>query len=497
MGSVQRFTFGRRQASFLACTFGGLFCGTNYVFSSYAPQLSDRAHLTALEINLVGIAGNMGVYLLSPFTGKLVDTLGVKSPLAIAGACLFIGYYGIYTVYVREWQHAAAILCLFSALTGVGSSLGNSAVINASAKSFPHNRGTATAFPVAAFGLSAFVFSRINHGLFIGNTPAFLQTLAFACGISLIACSLVVGVYPPSGKVDEQRPFSHQSTGSADRRGRRKSDDDDVAERSSLLSRDDSDTYRDDAGDNEASLGIRQVRSGGSTPVPTVELTGIPLMQNWDFQLMITVVALLSGSGLMYINNVSNTLVALSRAESPASEDTMHPEALQQLNVSVLSIFNCAGRIFAGIVSDIVKARFGIQRSIFLVFSAILFVLLAAGIYTNTSSHAVVLYTSLMGFGYGQLFGIAPVLTSELFGLRHFSTNWGMMSIAPGISGNIFNLLFGHIYDTHSDPHTHICAQGINCYRSAFLFTGAASLAAAAFAIVLFRHHTKEWTRLR
>lgn len=44
----------------------------------------------------------------------------------------------------------------------------------------PHHRGTATAFPLAAFGLSAFFFSLIGGFLFPGDTSDFL--LLLACG---------------------------------------------------------------------------------------------------------------------------------------------------------------------------------------------------------------------------------------------------------------------------------------------------------------------------
>lgn len=465
---VRRFDFSRRHLSFFGCIYAGLFCGTNYVFSSYAPQLSERAHLTALEINLVGICGNMGVYLLGPFAGGCVDAFGVKKPLALAGALLFAGYFGMYQAYIREWQHAAASLCLFSFLTGVGSSLGNSAMINASAKSFPDNRGTATAFPIATYGLSAFVFSRLSHGLFAGKTAEFLLTLALACGISLTLCSVVVGIYPPPTHLSQRRAARRKSSGST--------------ERETLLDRD------DDVSDDEVEAPVRATHRHGQT---AQDLTGLALIKNYDFQLMISIIALLSGCGLMYINNVSNTLVALLRYET-GLDDRAALEVLQQLNVSVLSIFNCLGRIWAGVVSDLAKQRFGIQRSAFLLASAVIFLVLNVCILANRSSGSVVFFTALMGFAYGEMFGIAPVLTSELFGLRWLSTNWGMMSMAPGVSGNVFNLIFGHVYDSHSDPDTHICTDGADCYRSAFLFTGIGVFVAVILATVLFWHHMKE-----
>jgi len=44
---------------------------------------------------------------------------------------------------------------------------------------------------------------------------------------------------------------------------------------------------------------------------------------------------------------------------------------------------------------------------------------------------------------YGFLFGVYPSLVAETFGVHGLSQNWGCMTLAPVISGNIFNLLYG------------------------------------------------------
>lgn len=106
----------------------------------------------------------------------------------------------------------------------------------------------------------------------------------------------------------------------------------------------------------------------------------------------------------MYINNLGNNLTALYRAEnSPESFSQVQLERLQALNVSVLSILNCVGRMFSGLVSDQLKHRFGVQRSAFLVLSASLFVFGSVCVYSNIHSSLVVRYTSLVGFTYGVM----------------------------------------------------------------------------------------------
>lgn len=121
-------------------------------------------------------------------------------------------------------------------------------------------------------------------------------------------------------------------------------------------------------------------------------------------------------------------MTALVRAEfAPEPFPLLLLERLQAFNVSLLSIMNCSGRIFAGLTSDYLKHNYGLQRSVFLVLSSVLFILGCFLISFNSTSTYVVWCTSILGFSYGCLFGIGPVLTSELFGLENFSSNWGFM----------------------------------------------------------------------
>lgn len=72
------------------------------------------------------------------------------------------------------------LLCLFSFFTGLGGCAAFAAAIKVSALNWPHHRGTATAFPLAAFGLSAFFFSTFAQFVFPGSPGDFL--LLLACG---------------------------------------------------------------------------------------------------------------------------------------------------------------------------------------------------------------------------------------------------------------------------------------------------------------------------
>ncbi len=121
--------------------------------------------------------------------------------------------------------------------------------------------------------------------------------------------------------------------------------------------------------------------------------------------------------------------------------------------------------------------------------------------------------STLTGLAYGTLFGVCPTLVFEWFGMSHFSQNYGFVSLSPVVAGNIFNLLFGHIYDSHvpskpallraitealalkgdkngkgRDDHPaqrHLCMDGEECYRQVFVVTSIGCAVAVVLSVIL------------
>lgn len=78
----------------------------------------------------------------------------------------------------------------------------------------------------------------------------------------------------------------------------------------------------------------------------------------------------------------------------------------------------------------------------------------------------IIQLTCAIGLAYGFLFGVFPSLIANTFGVAGLSQNWGMMTIAPVIFGNIFNLIYGSIYDSKSvisRDGTRDCREGLDC----------------------------------
>jgi len=103
-------------------------------------------------------------------------------------------------------------LCFFGFLTGMGSCCAFAGSIKVSATNWPHHRGTATAFPLSGFGLSAFVFTLIGSFAFPNDTGDYLLMLAIGTFVMVFVGSFFMRLMPPSSPYqavpteDETRP---------------------------------------------------------------------------------------------------------------------------------------------------------------------------------------------------------------------------------------------------------------------------------------------------
>lgn len=81
---------------------------------------------------------------------------------------------------------------------------------------------------------------------------------------------------------------------------------------------------------------------------------------------------------------------------------------------------------------------------------------------------------------------------ADAFGAQGLALNWGIIIFAPVISGNIYNLAYGRIFDAHSrpsEPDGRVdCTEGLACYRDAYWVTLASSIAGVILALWCVRY---------
>lgn len=460
--------------------------------------------------------GTLGVSLLGTIAGVMTDHFGPTVPILLGATGLLAGYLTLYWCYVNV-VHNIPLLAVATALAGFGSTLAYSACIKTAAMNVPPAaRGTAVSFPLAAFGLSAFVFSAMSTVAFQGNTAGFLAMLG------IVTASLCV-VNTPWVK------FPNKSNTSV-RRGS-KNEEDVTVEPGSPLSRSESQatlsvpsygTTRPSTNSHSArhqhsiSTLVNPLSSPGSSSSPTHaaapswpdiddetplspnpvdhvhheehhSFTAVEMLNMPQFYAQFAVLGLLAGVGQMYIYCVGYIVRALIVASSSTGSAPDSIQRLQSLQVALISLFSFAGRLLSGSISDILYTRLHLQRLWMVALST--FIMMCAHlslIGTITNASHLWLVSSVIGIAYGLGFGVYPTIVCDTFGIAHLSKNWGFVAMSPVFSIYLFNLLFGTVYDRNSikigPAHDHlvhanatVCLKGTQCYAEAFQVTSLVS----------------------
>lgn len=275
-----------RVLSVIAASAIGLAAGTNYGFSAWAPQFAERLSLTATQINLIGTFGNLGMYAVGIPAGALIDARGPRWGAAFGAICL-TGYFLLRDAYIQG-EHPVVLLCLYTFLTGMGSCSAFSSAIKVAATNWPQHRGTATAFPLSGFGLSALLFTTMSAFIFPDDTSGLLLLLGIGTVATIVVSSIFLRLLVPQyAPIEEERE----------------------------------------------------------------ELTGLAMIRTTKFWLLLVMLGLLGGVGLMTINNIGNDAKALwHHYDDSASHDFIQKRQL--MHVGIISLFSFFGRLCSGIGSD-------------------------------------------------------------------------------------------------------------------------------------------------
>jgi hypothetical protein len=247
--------------------------------------------------------------------------------------------------------------CMF--LTGAGGSAGLSSSVNATAKSFPdQTRASATGTVLAGFGLSAFLFSTVGHIMYKGDAGGLLFLLSIGTGLPMIVGSFIIRPVPPSSKVAEYDPVP-SGPGiiiEVDPRSSIESYHPSHSRSNSLeliRSRSPFSSARHRLSSEAASVPtfqpthVRHSSCASSIPPSAISYSPLDLLRIPDFYILFVILALLCGTGLMYINNAGTVALALARQGQFEYDKTM-VSAWQAQQVATVSVWNCAGRILGG-----------------------------------------------------------------------------------------------------------------------------------------------------
>jgi MFS family permease len=167
-----------------------------------------------------------------------------------------------------------------------------------------------------------------------------------------------------------------------------------------------------------------------------------------------------AGAGLMVIGSVGG----MAKASMGA---------LAFVAVAIMAVGNAGGRVLAGSLSD----RFGRRWTLFLVLliqAVLMFVAIPVTGSTDTSAAVIVVLAALIGANYGANLALFPSYAKDLWGLKNFGLNYGVLFTAWGVGG----LVLPRLQQT-------LTAQSGGSYASSFATAGGLLLVGTALTFLI------------
>lgn len=257
-----------------------------------------------------------------------------------------------------------SLICFCSFLSGVGSCAAFQGALKTATLNWPTHRGTATAFPLAGFGLSAFFYTLIAGIAFPGNTSGLLLMLSLATSLLvLVSIPFLIVVDHQSGTTYEVLPTSERLRRNSNLLQRPKSSsskssmrvmpqqepstylvlfphpctlvscqhlpaDDDELDRAS----DECSSLLSESGDEDLEENVVSKKSSHSR---CLDVTGLALLYKPEFWQLWVLMGLLTGVGLMTIKYVIPPFPSWSKkltravtsatTSKPSGSTGMHP----------------------------------------------------------------------------------------------------------------------------------------------------------------------------
>lgn len=440
--------------------------GAVYIWSVFqAPLLEQFPTWTETQVTLPAQIVLAAFAVAVIFGGRIQDRLGPRLVASAGGIILGGGL--ILARFAGNFEPTTALVWLvlsYAVLGGFGIGAAYVCPIATCVKWFPDKRGLVTGLAVAGFGAGAFFFAPLAQSLVCDDPyELFNASLFYMPNVGVFNTFFILGII-----------FLVTVTGGAQ------------------LLRNPPEGY--------VPAGWTPPKTGTQGNARHVNYTPSEMLKTPAFWLLWLTYFAGCTAGLQVIMKASPIWQSfnLGTLSSPVSQQAfLNVSAGGAMAVSILAIFNSAGRIFWGKVSDILDRRTTL---------AIMFILCGAAMLTLDWMRLYPLYLtgiSIVGLCFGGYLALYPAVTADFFGTRHIGANYGWMFTAYGIGGIVGPYLAAKLmrivdhvpyFTTNAEGELVEKTFALGDYRLAFWVAGIACLIAGAVITRIKPHKRKEAT---
>ncbi|KAF1814342.1 MFS general substrate transporter [Eremomyces bilateralis CBS 781.70] len=507
-----------RYVSFVWAVLNCLGAGSITSYSLYGHLFQERLRYSQLQVNLVSITAEIAMYLPVSAFGYLCDRYGPRVPSALSGI-FFGGGYLLAAFAYRSgppaerggegWPFWTMVVSFVG--VGLGTSCMYLSAVTTCAKNFGRgkHKGIALAVPIAAFGLSGMCQSQVGSRLLYERTPDggrgdvdvfrfFIFLAAVLCGLGIVGSFILTVVdeeemideaieeLERSGLLDEHQFFRQ----AADQHGYGSIPRYDLSESQENMISDTADVMQTRA---EEERRRKNWLLNEETRMFLADKT------MWWFA---SGFFLITGPGEAFINNLGTVI----RSLYPPSVPTTNLPTSAATHVSIVAITSTIARLLTGTLTDLLAPPtshhqhrqrptsmissihslpsqsngLSVSRMAFLILFALLLsagqLLLASGLAQGRAG-VFAAVSSLVGAGYGAVFSLVPIVTSVVWGVENFGTNWGIIAMVPAGGAALWGLVYSAVYQAAAsngaaqggvEAQDDVMCYGARCYAPTF-----------------------------
>jgi len=532
--------------------------GLTYCFSVYSKDLERLFDLSERRVTLLGFYCSLGGYLgvvsglCYDAIASTYPRVGPRCIFLVGAVLNFVGYYGLYLAATGVWDvgFAGLAVLLFTA-TNAGTWIDTAALVTC-VNNFPNSRGyvvgllksfvglsgaiytvqyeaflepdSALFFRFAAISVSAFVgvaallTNRVSPrasdkrnkrlrelGLVDGADIARRFTISFACVVLLSAflCTAslldgldthlkkhakrIIAACAPLVLIPAVVTFAtaEQLFVQCPADAAREEDEEESAPEPSTAQEWDPATPLLEApsGDYDVMVRAAVLSDGTDAGAPPAEVPLRRAVLRMDFWLLFTACFLGMGAGLVYINSLGQYAPSLGASRS--TKDVL---------VALISVGNALGRLLGGAISQISLTRLLVPRTVWLTACAIGATLLNLFLATNSSVDLLYPISIVQGLLFGAHWSLMPSITSELYGLRNFASNYCALQLAAALGS--FALAQRMTAALSLDKGGEGECVGVRCYSRVFLANSALCLVGVVVTAILIANTRYAYRRI-
>ncbi|XP_057956293.1 protein NUCLEAR FUSION DEFECTIVE 4 [Malania oleifera] len=503
--------------------------GATYLFGIYSKQIKSSLGYDQTTLNLLGFFKDFGANV-GVLSGLLAEVTPTWFVLLVGSALNFVGYFMIWLAVTgkiakpKVWQ-----MCVYICVGANSQNFANTGALVTCVKNFPESRGVMLGLLKGFVGLSGAIMTQIYLAIYGNNSKSLILLIAWLPAAISVLFVYTIRTIKPVRRGNELKVFYQflyvsialalflmamniaQKLVVFSRAAYAGS----VTAVCALLFLPLIICIREDVAlwnimkqprDPPNGIQIEKVAASGSNPPPKEsesdpissccanickkpdrgdDYTILQALLSIDMLILFIATFCGLGSSLTAVDNLGQI-----------GESLGYPARTVSSFVSLVSIWNYFGRVFAGFVSESLLVHYKFPRplmmTLVLLLSCIGHLLIAFPV-----PGSVYVASVIIGFSFGAQLPLLFAIISELFGLKYYSTLFNCGQVASPVGSFILNVkVTGMLYD--SEALKELAAKGMDrssvkeltcigsqCYKLPFIILAAVTFFGAIVSMVL------------